>query len=104
MKYLARNYLIIVCLMLSVFVAGCAGTSVNESTGEYLDDTVVTTKVKSKLAESEKTSALAIDVDTFKGIVQLSGFVNSIAEKEAAAQIAEEVPGVLEVKNNILIK
>lgn len=104
METLERNYFMIIYLLLSVLMAGCAGTSVNESTGEYLDDTVVSTKVKSQLAASEKTSMLAIDVETFKGVVQLSGFVNTIAEKEAAGQIAKKVAGVLDVKNNIIIK
>ncbi len=94
----------IVAWILSVaLVAGCAGTKTQSSTGEYVDDSVVTSKVVSELAASEETSALDIEVETFKGVVQLSGFVGSSSEKQAANRIAKEVEGVLEVENDLIV-
>jgi osmotically-inducible protein OsmY len=89
----------------SVFLlAGCAGSSTSASTGEYIDDATITTKVKAKLFESKDTSGTAISVETFKGTVQLSGFVKSEAEKKKAGEIAAAVDGVKSVQNNVSVK
>jgi osmotically-inducible protein OsmY len=87
-----------------LFSSGCAGTATRESTGEYIDNSAITTKVKSALAADEVVKAREINVDTFRGTVQLSGFVNTSAEKERAEQIASGVQGVKEVRNNITVK
>lgn len=87
-----------------VLLAGCAGTRTQASTGEYIDDSLVTSKVVSQLAVSDETSALDIEVETHKGVVQLSGFVDSSSEKHAAKRIAESVDGVREVENNLIVK
>lgn len=87
-----------------LFSTGCAGTATRESTGEYIDNSAITTKVKSALAADEVVKAREINVDTFRGTVQLSGFVNTSAEKERAEQIASGVQGVREVRNNITVK
>lgn len=87
-----------------VSVMGCATSPNSESTGEYLDSAAITAKVKAELALSDETSALNIEVETFKDVVILSGFVDSEEIKAAAQKIAEDVEGVVEVKNALVIK
>lgn len=81
-----------------------ADTSTKESAGQMIDDSAITTKVKSAFVQDEKVSALRISVTTNKGIVQLSGFANSAQEAAHAAEVAGQVPGVKAVKNNIELK
>ncbi len=95
---------LIIGALLGIALVGCAGTQTQESTGEYFDDTTITTKVKSKLLLSKETTGTAISVETFKGIVQLSGFVKSEQEKKRAGEIAEAVDGVKKVENKISIR
>lgn len=92
-----------VMLMVSL-VAACASSKTQESTGEYIDDTVITSTVKAKLLEDKDVSGLAINVETFKSVVQLSGFAKSEAERQKAGQLARSVRGVKDVKNDIRIK
>jgi osmotically-inducible protein OsmY len=90
-----------------MFVAAlvaCASTSKQSSTGEYVDDSVITTKVKSLLAEDDFLKSFKISVETYKGIVQLSGFVNSQQAVDKAGQIASSVKGVRSVKNDLIVK
>jgi osmotically-inducible protein OsmY len=75
-----------------------------QTTGSYVDDTVVTTRVKSRFAEDRTVSAMAIQVETMKGVVQLSGFAKSSEEKARAEQIARAVPGVVDVRNDIIVR
>lgn len=90
---------------LLVFTAvGCAVTRDQSTVGEYVDDATVTTRVKAKMAEDPTVSALAISVETLKGVVQLSGFAKSAAEKNRASEIARTTPGVTSVKNDIVIR
>lgn len=97
--------LIVIISILSISIlAGCSSTPTQASTGEYIDDVVLTTKIKSGLAESNQTSVLDINVESYKGVVQLSGFVDSESEKDAAGRIAKQVIGVHEVENNIQVK
>ena len=96
--------LVILSILSICVLAGCASTRTQSSTGEYIDDSVITTKVEAGLAESKKTSLFDIEVETYKGRVQLSGFVDSETEKDAAEQIANQVAGVREVVNNIQLK
>jgi hyperosmotically inducible periplasmic protein len=84
--------------------SGCAGTATRESTGEYIDDAAVTTKVKAALVKDPLVSALDVKVDTFKGTVQLSGFVDTAEQKSRAEQVASGVSGVAGVRNNISLK
>ena len=94
-------------LILIMFIAAlvaCASTSKRESTGEYVDDSVITTKVKSLLAEDDFLKSFQIGVETYKGIVQLSGFVNSRQAVDKAGQIAYSVKGVESVKNDLIVK
>ena len=84
--------------------SGCAGSATRESTGEYIDDATVTTKVKAAFVKDPLVKALDVKVDTFKGTVQLSGFVDTAEQKTRAEQIAAATTGVTAVKNNITLK
>ena len=101
-----RNILIryfVLLMLIATFVA-CASTRKHESTGQYVDDSVITTKVKTQLANDDFLKSFQISVETFKGVVQLSGFVDSQAAADKAAQIARSVEGVKSVKNNLIVK
>lgn len=84
--------------------SGCAGTTTRQSTGEYVDDAAITTKVKAEFVRDETVKALQVNVDTFKGVVQLSGFVDTAAQKARAGEIARAVNGVTDVQNKIDVK
>ena len=102
-----KRNIIIHCLVLLTLItafAGCASTRTSESTGEYIDDSVITTKVKSLLAEDDFLKSFQISVETYKATVQLSGFVNSRQAVDKAGQIAWSVKGVKSVKNNLIVK
>ena len=96
------RYFFLVMLMV-VFVA-CASTSKQESTGEYIDDSVITTKVKSLLAADDFLKSFQISVETYKGTVQLSGFVGSEKAVDKAGEIARSIKGVKSVKNDLIVK
>ena len=85
-------------------VAGCAVTSGQESTGQYVDDATITTHVKARFAKDPTVSAMRINVDTMKGVVQLSGFAKNDAERKQAETLASTVSGVKEVKNDIKVE
>ena len=85
-------------------VSGCSSTSTRESTGEYIDSSALTAKVKSALVKDEVVKARDVQVETFRGTVQLSGFVDSEAQKERATEVARSVSGVVDVKNNLIVK
>lgn len=100
LKYISTIFLI---LMLATAL-GCASTSRQESTGEYFDDSVITTKVKAAIFNEPSLKSAEINIETFKGIVQLSGFVNSAADVQKATELARSVKGVKSVKNDMRIK
>lgn len=91
-------------LLLIFSIAGCAGGKTYESTGEYLDDSVLTSKVKASILGDSRLKVMQISVETFKGIVQLSGFVDSTASAERAVQLARTVKGVKQVNNSLIVK
>ena len=91
-------------LMFVAALAVCASARANESTGKYVDDSVITTKVKALLAEDDFLKSFQIGVETDKGRVQLSGFVNSQNAVDKAGEIARSVKGVRSVKNNLIVK
>jgi osmotically-inducible protein OsmY len=101
-----RNIVIhcLVLLMLIATFAACASTRTRESTGEYVDDSGITTKVKSLLASDDFLKSFEISVETYKGTVQLSGFVDSQKAVDKAGEIARSVKGVKSVKNNLNVK
>ena len=87
-----------------VAMTGCAATSKSESTGEYVDDTVLTTKVKKEIFDEPGLKSAEINVETFKGVVQLSGFVSSQENANTAVRVAKNVKGVTSVKNDMRVK
>jgi osmotically-inducible protein OsmY len=87
-----------------VSVVGCASTSQSQGTGEYIDDAVITTRVKAALFDEPVIKAHEINVETFKGVVQLSGFVSSQNEINRAVEVASGVSGVTSVKNDMRLK
>jgi len=93
-----------VLLMLIATFAACASTSKQGSTGEYVDDSVITTKIKSQLAADDFLKSFQISVETYKGIVQMSGFVDSQKTVDKAGEIARSVKGVTSVKNDLIVK
>jgi len=101
-----RNIVIhcLVLLMLIATFAACATTPTSESTGEIIDDSVITTKVKSLLAGDDFLKSFQIGVETYKGVVQLSGFVNSKQAVDKAVEITRSVKGVKSIKNNLIVK
>jgi hypothetical protein len=101
-----RNIVIhcLVLLMMIATIAACAATRTQSSAGEYVDDSVITTKVKSLLAEDDFLKSFQISVESFKGTVQLSGFVNSQKAVDKAGEIVRSVNGVKSIKNNLIVK
>ena len=94
---------LLVLMLIATFVS-CASTPKQEGTGEYVDDSVITTKIKSLLAADDFLKSFKISVETRKGTVQLSGFVASQDAVDKAGQIARGVGGVKSVKNNLILK
>lgn len=88
----------------TVFMTGCAVVRDQQTVGSYIDDATITTQVKARFAEDPTVSAMAIKVETLKGVVQLSGFAKTSAEREKAATIAANVNGVARVVNDIMVK
>jgi osmotically-inducible protein OsmY len=87
-----------------MFMVGCASADNKESAGEFIDDTVITTKVKAALLDEVGLKSSEINVETFKGVVQLSGFVASQERINKAIEVTRAVKGVKSIKNNMLIK
>ncbi|CNB98461.1 BON domain-containing protein [Yersinia pseudotuberculosis] len=93
-----------IAIIMAMAVSACAPTAKSEGTGGYLDDTVVTTKVKAALLGEKNLKSTEINVETFKGRVQLSGFVSSSQDANRAVQVTRSVPGVKSVSNQMQIK
>ena len=93
----------VLMMLIASFVA-CASTSKQEGAGEYVDDSVITTKVKSLIAADDFLKSFQISVETYKGIVQLSGFVGTQMAVNKAGEIARGVQGVKSVKNDLIVK
>lgn len=93
------------CLIIMMLaLLGCASTATKEGTGEYIDDSVITSKVKAEIFKDESLKSAEINVETFKGVVQLSGFVNSMEDIDRAVDVASGVNGVTSVKNDMRVK
>ena len=99
---LVKRYCIIAALLLAA--AGCAATSTRESTGQYVDDSVITTRVKTAILNEPSLKVMQINVETYKSAVQLSGFVNTGAEMSKAVDLARGVKGVSSVKNDMRLR
>ncbi len=94
---------IILITMMALFL-GCASTSKQAGTGEYVDDTVITAKIKAAILGDATLKSAEINVETFKGVVQLSGFVNSQADINKAVEVASAITGVKSVTNSMRLK
>ncbi len=103
MSTLRKFFAFFIAVVLASFL-GCAGTSTQEGTGEYVDDTVITTKVKTAIFNEPSLKSAEINVETFKGTVQLSGFVSTYANINTAVQVARGVNGVKAVRNDMRVK
>ena len=101
---LLKHFSALFLAVLLMSVLGCAGTSKQESTGEYIDDSVITTKVKAAIFNEPTLKSAEINVETFKGVVQLSGFVSTQANIYEAVEVARGVGGVKSVKNDMRLK
>jgi hypothetical protein len=91
-------------LSFSVFASACAATSTSESVGGYIDDSTITAKVKEAIVAAPGLSSLETKVETYKGVVQLSGFVNSQQDATRAGEVARAVAGVKSVQNNLIVR
>jgi len=104
-KNIVKHFLhFLLLLVMIVTVAACTSTRTQSSTGEYVDDSVITTKVKSLLAADDLLKSFQIGVETYKGAVQLSGFVNSQKAVNKAGEIVKSVQGVTSIKNDLVVK
>jgi len=91
-------------IVMALLATACASTRTQKSAGEQIDDTVITSKVKSALIADPITKAHQIDVEVFRGVVQLNGFVDSAANRDQATKVARGVGGVTEVRNNLQLQ
>ncbi len=101
LKFLTR---LLLSLFLLSAISGCTENTKHESTGEYFDDTVLTTKIKSTFLGDSRLKMLDINVKSYKGQVQLSGFIDTQKEADRAVQLARTVKGVKAVNNSLIIK
>src|ERR1700730_8906814 len=92
------------CAIAVMATLGCASTRTHEGTGEYVDDSVITTKVKAAIFKEPGLKVSEVQVETFKGVVQLSGFVSSRADIKGAVRVASAVSGVKSVTNDMQLK
>jgi osmotically-inducible protein OsmY len=99
-----RFMAILACLVLVAAFTGCAASSQHESTGQYVDNSVITSKVKAAIFNEPDLKSLQIKVESFKGDVQLSGFVDSAQSAAKAGEVARGVGGVASVKNDLVVK
>jgi len=104
MSKLNRIMKLMVCFALITAFMGCAATQKHESTGQYVDDSVITTKVKAAIFNEETLKTLQINVKTYQGVVQLSGFVDSAQSITKAGEVARHVENVVSVKNDLIAK
>jgi osmotically-inducible protein OsmY len=90
--------------LVAVMLSACAGGPERQSTGEYIDSAAITTRVNTAIARAEDLSVFKINVDTYRNIVQLSGFVDNESQRKRAEEIARNVDGVKEVRNNLQLR
>jgi osmotically-inducible protein OsmY len=104
MQAVKRVFQLLLSAVLLSVVLGCAGNAQKEGTGEYVDDAWITSKVKAAFVKDKTLKASEINVETFKGTVQLSGFVSDSGDVSHAADVARGIKGVTSVRNDIQIK
>ena len=98
------SIIVFILVALMALTLGCASTRTHEGTGEYVDDSVITTKVKAMIFDEPTLKSSEINVETFKGVVQLSGFVNSRADIDKAVAVTRKVGGVKSVAQSMRVK
>src|ERR1035437_6749211 len=101
---LSNRFVTFIFAILLASLLGCAGTPTKEGTGEYFDDTAITSKVKAAIFNEPSLKSAEINVETFKGVVQLTGCVSSRASIDKAVDIARGVKGVTSVRNDMRLK
>lgn len=101
---ITKNITALALSALLISISACAATDTKESTGQYVDNSVLTAKVKTAIFNEPTLKSSEISVETYKGEVQLSGFVSSIDQTRKAVEIAKSVPGVTSVKNDMRVK
>lgn len=104
MKHLGKYLSALFMAAMLVTIVGCASTSKQDGTGEYVDDSIITAKVKAAILNEPTLKSVEINVETFKGAVQLSGFVSSQAAINKAVDVTRHISGVKSVKNDMRIK
>jgi hypothetical protein len=104
MKTTQRFFTLLLAAAALTSIVACSSTPTQESTGQYMDDTAITTKVKAAIFNEPTLKSAEINVETFKGVVQLSGFVGSQADIQKAIAITQGVGGVKSVKNDMRLK
>lgn len=100
----SNRFLAALSILALTITVGCASTPTQEGTGEYIDDSVITGKVKAAILNEPTLKVAEINVETFKGVVQLSGFVNSRADKSTAVGVTRAISGVKSVKDDMRLK
>jgi hyperosmotically inducible protein len=104
MNKITRTFAAVFAALTMTLAIGCASTATHESTGQYVDDVTLTTKVKTAIFNEPTLKSAEINVETFKGVVQLSGFVSSAAAETKAVEVARGVAGVVSVRNDMRVK
>jgi osmotically-inducible protein OsmY len=104
MNHVSKYFSAVFVAIALISAIGCAPTAQHEGTGQYVDDSVITAKVKAAVFDEPTLKSAEINVETFKGIVQLSGFVNSQADIDMAVNLARGIAGVTSVKNDMRVK
>lgn len=104
MKLLNQKLAAIICASLALILAGCVGTRQRQSTGEYIDSRALNVKVKTALLNDSEVKGMAIDVDVWRAVVQLNGFVDTEEQRQRAEDVAWGVGGVRSVQNNLVVK
>ena len=100
-----KHLLATLTIIFSLGIAGCAGTQTSRATGQVIDDASITTRVKTEIAQTRGLGeALNVNVDTYRGVVSLAGFVDNEAQRRAIQRAAQRVQGVVSVKNNLEVK
>ena len=104
MNHMSKYFSAVFVAIALISAVGCAPTAQHEGTGQYVDDSVITAKVKAAVFDEATLKSAEINVETFKGVVQLSGYVNSQGDINKAVELARGIPGVTSVKNDMRVK
>jgi len=104
LKYIVLGLLATTMTVATITTTGCKSSAYDRSSGEYLDDQTLTARVKSALFSDPNVSGFQVNVDAYKGVVSLGGFVDTAAQKARAEEVARQVNGVRQVQNNLGVR